>query len=191
VLNRRGSRGKAHLRRGALALGCVAASVSLAACGTQGISVPKSSPYYRGAELFLQHCSGCHTLTAVGAEGSATNVKDRLRTQGPNFNVRKESVENVLYAIRNGGFSGAIMPQNVVVGEEAQEVARFLATYAGSKSPYVPTVEIPPEEPASGAGGTGGAGATGPTGGAAAGGVPSGGTAAPAGHGAHLHAHTK
>jgi hypothetical protein len=169
-------------------LGCVTATVSLAACGSQGISVSKTSPYYKGAVLFLDHCSGCHTLSVVGAEGSATNVKDRLRTQGPNFNVRKESVENVLYAIRNGGFSGAIMPQNVVVGEEAQEVARFLAAYAGTKAPYVPSVEIPPEEPASGSGGTGG---TGPTSGAAAGVVPSGGTAAPAGHGALAHAHKK
>jgi hypothetical protein len=122
--------------------------VLIAACGTQGISVPQSSPYYRGAVLFREHCSGCHTLSVVGAMGSATNVKDRLRNQGPNFNVRKETVENVLFAIRNGGFSGAIMPQNVVVGEEAQAVAHFLAAYAGSKSPKVPSVEIPPEESA-------------------------------------------
>jgi hypothetical protein len=99
--------------------------------------------------LFREHCSGCHTLSVVGAMGSATNVKDRLRNQGPNFNVRKETVENVLYAIHNGGFSGAIMPQNVVVGTEAQQVARFLATYAGTKSPTVPSVEIPSEEPSS------------------------------------------
>ena len=122
-------------------------AASLAACGTQGVSVPKSSQYYRGAVLFREHCSGCHTLSVVGAKGSATNVKDRLRNQGPNFNVRHETVENVLYAIRNGGFSGVIMPQNVVVGEEAQEVAKFLAAYAGTKSPKIPSVEIPPEEP--------------------------------------------
>jgi hypothetical protein len=40
------------------------------------------------------------------------------------------------------------MPQNVVVGEEAQAVAHFLAAYAGSKSPKVPSVEIPSEESA-------------------------------------------
>ena len=43
--------------------------------------------------------------------------------------------EDVLYAIRNGGFSGAIMPANVVVGSDAQDVALFLERYAGSKSP--------------------------------------------------------
>jgi hypothetical protein len=41
----------------------------------------------------------------------------------------------VLYAIRNGGFSGAIMPENIVVGKDAQAVAQFLAKYSGTKAP--------------------------------------------------------
>jgi len=86
-------------------LACVAV---LGACGSQGIQVAKTSPYYRGAVLFRDHCSGCHTLSTVGAEGSATSIKNRVKTNGPNFNIRKENVEQVLYAIRNGGFSGAI-----------------------------------------------------------------------------------
>ncbi len=119
------------------------ASILLAsACGTQGIQVPKESPYYRGAVLFRDHCSGCHTLSVVGAEGSATSIKDRVRTNGPNFNVRKENVEQVLYAIRNGGFSGAIMPENIVLGDDAQAVAEFLAKYSGLKAEKVPSVEI-------------------------------------------------
>jgi mono/diheme cytochrome c family protein len=111
------------------------------ACGSQGIQVAKNDPYYRGALLFRDHCSGCHTLSSVGAQGSATSIKDRLRTNGPNFNVRKENEEQVLYAIRNGGFSGAIMPENIVVGDDAQAIARFLAKYSGLKSEKVPTIE--------------------------------------------------
>jgi cytochrome c551 len=114
----------------------------LSACGSQGISVAKTSPYYKGAVLFRDHCSGCHTLSAVGAEGSATSIKDRLRTNGPNFNIRKENVEQVLYAIRNGGFSGAVMPENLVVGSEAQDIAKFLAAYSGKQAKNVPTVNI-------------------------------------------------
>ena len=53
---------------------------------------------------------------------------------GPNFNVRKVGKEDALFAIRNGGFSGAIMPANVVTGDEAEAVATFLAKYSGSKS---------------------------------------------------------
>jgi mono/diheme cytochrome c family protein len=125
-----------------LALAAVAvATACLSACGTQGIQVSKSSPYYKGAALFLQRCSGCHTLATVGAEGSATSIKDRLRTNGPNFNFRKEQYAQVIYAIHNGGFSGAIMPQNIVVGTEAQAVAEFLTKYSGLQSPKVPTIE--------------------------------------------------
>ena len=56
------------------------------------------------------------------------------RTNGPNFNVRKVSRDDVLFAIRNGGFSGAIMPANIVVGEEAEAVADFLSKYSGKES---------------------------------------------------------
>ena len=122
-------------RRPLLALIAVAAVGGLAACGEQGIDVPKDSPYYEGARLFSQRCSGCHTLSVVGAEGSATKVRDRERVDGPNFNQRKEQPDQVLYAIRNGGFSGAIMPENIVVGKEALEVAQFLAKFSGRKAP--------------------------------------------------------
>src|SRR5271167_2451877 len=114
----------------------------LGACGSQGIQVSKTSPYHHGAVLFSERCSGCHTLSVVGAEGSATSISNRVRTNGPNFNFRKENVEQVLYAIRNGGFSGAIMPENIVLGGEAQAVAGFLAQYSGRKATKVPTVNI-------------------------------------------------
>lgn len=78
--------------------------------------------------MFAQRCSGCHSLDAAGAEGSANRV---LRNQGPNLNQRLENYKSVLYAIQNGGFSGAIMPQQIVTGSDAQEVARFVAKYAG------------------------------------------------------------
>ena len=125
-----------------LATTLLVAALGMSACGSQGISVAKTSPYYRGAVLFRDHCSGCHTLAVVGAQGSATSIKDRLKTNGPNFNIRKENVEQALYAIRNGGFSGAIMPENIVVGSNAQAVAEFLAKYSGLKAEKVPTTNI-------------------------------------------------
>jgi len=120
-------------------LACVAA---LGACGSQEIQVAKSSQYYNGAVLFRNHCSGCHTLSVVGAQGSATSIANRVRTNGPNFNIRKENAEQVLYAIRNGGFSGAIMPENIVVGEDAQSIASFLAAYSGRQAQHVPSTNI-------------------------------------------------
>ena len=74
--------------------------------------------------------------------GSATLIKNRVNTNGPNFNIRKENVEQVLYAIRNGGFSGAIMPENILVGEDAKAVASFLAQYSGRKAQNAPSVSV-------------------------------------------------
>jgi mono/diheme cytochrome c family protein len=126
----------------ALAITLLAVAGTLGACGTQTISLSKSNPNYRGAVIFRDHCSGCHSLAVVGAEGSATSIKDRVKTNGPNFNIRKENVEQVLYAIRNGGFSGAIMPENLVVGDDAIDVAKFLAAYSGLQAQHVPSVNI-------------------------------------------------
>jgi mono/diheme cytochrome c family protein len=133
---------RARAKIAATSLALLAAPVLTSACGSQGVSVSPSSPYYRGAVLFRDHCSGCHTLSAVGSQGSATSIKNRVRTNGPNFNIRKENAEQVLFAIRNGGFSGAVMPENIVLGEDAQAVASFLAAYSGKQSQHVPSTNI-------------------------------------------------
>jgi mono/diheme cytochrome c family protein len=108
----------------------LAAALALAACGSEGIEVPEDDPLHEGAVLFSERCGGCHTLKAAGAVGSANRA---LRNQGPNLDQRVESEEDVLFAIRNGGFSGAIMPQNIVVGDDADAVAAFVAEYAGGE----------------------------------------------------------
>ena len=120
----------------------LASALALGACGSQGIGVAKTSQYHRGAVLFRDHCSGCHTLSVVGAQGSASSIKNRVSTNGPNFNIRKENPEQVLYAIENGGFSGAIMPENIVVGDDAKSIASFLSHYSGSQSQTVPSTPI-------------------------------------------------
>ncbi len=130
------------MKLAAISIAILACAVLVSACGSQAISVPKTSPYYSGAVIFRDHCSGCHSLSVVGAQGSATSIANRVKTNGPNFNIRKENEEQVLYAIRNGGFSGAIMPENIVVGPEAQAVAAFLAAYSGREAQKVPSVNI-------------------------------------------------
>jgi mono/diheme cytochrome c family protein len=131
----------------------VAVAAGLTACGEHGIELSakkaNSANVKRGAQLFAERCSGCHTLSAAGTEGSTTSKKYLERTDGPNFDQRREQVQQVLYAIRNGGFSGAIMPQNIVVGQDAQDVAEFVAAYSGTKVTR-------PKSPARPAGATGG-----------------------------------
>jgi mono/diheme cytochrome c family protein len=119
-----------------LAIVLALAAALLAACGGE-IDVPEDDrTAHRGAVLFNERCSGCHSLEAANAYGSKPEgqLQGGERTNGPNFNVRKESRDDVLFAIRNGGFSGAIMPANIVVGEDAEAVADFLAEYSGRES---------------------------------------------------------
>ncbi len=112
-------------------IAAVAAAIGLSACGSEGISVPRDDEAYRGAVLFSQRCAGCHTLSAAGTQGSANR---NVRVQGPNLDQRKESRSDVLFAIRNGGFSGGIMPANIVTGREASQVADFVSKYAGQEA---------------------------------------------------------
>ena len=115
---------------------CALAAVLAAGCGGE-IEVPEDqTANHEGAVLFYERCSGCHSLDAANAYGSKPpgSLQGGERTNGPNFNVRKVSADDALYAIRNGGFSGAIMPANIVVGEEAELVADFLEQYSGGGS---------------------------------------------------------
>jgi cytochrome c551 len=113
------------------------AALALGACGfgEEGISVSKDDADYNGAVTFATHCSGCHTLSAAGTQGTGNRS---VRTQGPNLDQRTESYEDALFAIQNGGFSGAIMPQNIVVGADAEALARFVAKYAGGEAEESP-----------------------------------------------------
>jgi mono/diheme cytochrome c family protein len=112
----------------------VAASAFAASCGEESIQLAKSDPDYEGAKIFEQRCSGCHTLAAAGTQGSAVDPNSREYKDGPNFNTRREERDQVLYAIQNGGFSSGPMPQDIVVGEEAEKVADFVAKYSGRES---------------------------------------------------------
>jgi len=124
----------------------IAVAFVVSACGTNHVGVPKSDPTLTAdtvaAQLFNQRCGGCHTLSYAGTHGSGQNPRTYESINGPNFNVRCErSAIRVLYAIENGGFSGAYMPQNIVVGRQAREIANFVARYSGLKAPIQPNVQ--------------------------------------------------
>jgi mono/diheme cytochrome c family protein len=118
-------------RRGLYAV-AVAALLGVSGCAQGEIDVNEANK--EGAVLFNERCSGCHSLDRANSYGSKPEgqLAGGERTNGPNFNVRKVSEDDALYAIRNGGFSGAIMPANIVMGEDAEKVAAFLDKYSGA-----------------------------------------------------------
>lgn len=76
----------------------------------------------KGRVLFAQNCSTCHTLQASGAVGQT----------GPNLDVIHPPQALTLNAIKIGRARGAgNMPAGLVTGEQADEVASYVAAVAG------------------------------------------------------------
>ncbi len=134
-------------RRISIVVAALIVAIAAAACGQQKMdlsSVVSTSnasykEYVAAANIFHSHCGGCHTLSYAATNGSGNNPRTYLDISGPNFNVRCERpVARVLYAIENGGFGGAYMPANIVVGQQAREVAEFVSKFAGKQAPTQP-----------------------------------------------------
>jgi mono/diheme cytochrome c family protein len=88
----------------------------------------------QGRELFGRHCGVCHTLAAANAYGKV----------GPNLDVIKPSESLVLHTIVNGCLQNpppgnsaqsclgeGNMPAAIIQGQEAENVAKFVAQVAG------------------------------------------------------------
>jgi mono/diheme cytochrome c family protein len=128
------------MRRRVAVVPLLAAVAFAAGCGTEGVDLPadETASIENGAEIFYNRCGACHTLSASGQQGSSSDVNSREYKDGPNFDQRVEERDQVLYAIRNGGFSSGPMPQNIVVGQDAEDVADFVAKYSGSEVARAP-----------------------------------------------------
>jgi mono/diheme cytochrome c family protein len=111
----------------------IAAVIVAVGCGGEVTVSEDQVSLRQGARLFEERCSGCHSLEPANSYGSKPErqLQHGERTNGPNFNTRRVGRDDALFAIRNGGFSGAIMPANIVVGGEADRVADFLAACTG------------------------------------------------------------
>jgi mono/diheme cytochrome c family protein len=74
-----------------------------------------------GKEIFASKCGSCHTLSAAGTNGGV----------GPNLDQLKPDAKRVEAAIANGGTGGGVMPKGLVSGDQAKQVAAFVAQSAG------------------------------------------------------------
>ena len=115
----------------------IAAAFGLAACGfgEEGVSVAENEPDHGGAVLFATHCSGCHTLSAAGTQGSGNRG---LRTQGPNLNQRTETYEELSSRSRTAVSPARSCRRTSSSAKKAKAVARFVAKYAGGEAEESP-----------------------------------------------------
>jgi len=88
--------------------------------GPSGITL--TSAEATGRELFARSCATCHTLAAAAAVGHV----------GPNLDLLRPPAALVLNAIEIGRARGnGNMPAGIYVGQQAADVAQFVAAVAG------------------------------------------------------------
>jgi mono/diheme cytochrome c family protein len=101
-------------------------------------------------ELFATSCGRCHTLAAAGTEGVVgPDLDDRLVTGGINTAEAYEGIYTRVLTAITCGFGEGRMPKGILEGENAKQVAQFVAAYAGQigKGPTVDTATAETPEP--------------------------------------------
>ena len=127
-----------------------------AGCGTGGIASNAQRPdTQNGQTLFTSNCGGCHTLSAAGTTGTIGPNLDNAYAASVKEGFSQSSIENaVLDQIRLGSGQVATyttskyfidhclpphsakcfsqpMPANIVKGQDAIDVAAYVASVAG------------------------------------------------------------
>jgi cbb3-type cytochrome c oxidase subunit III len=139
-------------RAGVWGAGLAAAALLAAGCGTGGVASAGQQPDTQaGEQLFKQSCGSCHTLQAAGTTGTIGPNLDDAFSASRQEGYSEDSFENVvLDQIRLGSGSIATyttvkngkgltpqqeMPANIVKGQDAVDVAAYVASVAGTSPP--------------------------------------------------------
>ena len=100
-------------------------------------------------DTFQNNCGYCHTLAAGGTDGVVgPNLDDLLVPTGVNTAEQFDGTyTRVLNAVSCG--LGGRMPKGILVGDDAKDVAAFVAAYAGQidKGPTVDTATAEKPDP--------------------------------------------
>ena len=84
----------------------------------------------QGKDLFVTNCGACHTLAVAGTDGViGPNLDELLAPPSASAPDPATIKPRVLAAINNG--VGGRMPKGVVSGQQADQVATFVAQVAG------------------------------------------------------------
>ena len=132
----------------------------LSGCGAS--SSIDSADTAAGKTKFVSACGGCHSLKDAGTTGNiGPNLDDAFRASRQDgfketqfFGVVKRWIEIAPQAPAPGSYPQA-MPQNLVTGTDAQNVAAYVAKFAGTEpdsDPSALTPEVAGTPPAAGKG---------------------------------------
>ena len=106
----------------------LAAVLLVSGCGTGGIA-SKHTDQTNGQKVFSSNCASCHTLAAANATGTVGPNLDEAFAADKEQGFKDSTIQNVvLDQIR---LANPPMPQNLVKGQDAQDVAAYVAAVAG------------------------------------------------------------
>ena len=125
-------------RHAALAAILAALSLAAAGCGTLGYTSAKADRQ-NGKKLFVEgsggkaNCGSCHTLVDAGTTGTIGPNLDSAFRQALKTGMTEDTVRQVVrgqiaYAIYETSTGAPGMPKNLVTGDDARDVAAYVAS---------------------------------------------------------------
>lgn len=123
-----------------LAIAALVAGVAFVSsgCGVQtGVADSGGADLAHGQQLFISTCGGCHTLSEAGTKGVIGPNLDAAYAQPRANGFSDSSFEALVREQIQRGFPYARptpMPANLLKGQDAQDVAAYVAAAAATKS---------------------------------------------------------
>ena len=120
--------------------GAVAAALLASGCGSTVGYSNGNGDRSRGKELFTQKCGSCHTLADAGTTGQVGPNLDYAFLESRRNGLGESTVEQVVrgqiaYPISKTSTGAPGMPQNLLSGQDAEDVASYVASVAGVRDP--------------------------------------------------------
>jgi mono/diheme cytochrome c family protein len=111
----------------------VCSLLALMAAVTAGCGRSGSDDQVNGKELFVKNCSSCHTLARAGAKGIQGPNLDQAFGPAREDGLGEKTVDGVVRRQIAHTRRGSIMPSGLVKGQDARDVAAYVASVAGQK----------------------------------------------------------
>ena len=144
---------RARLSRGGRCALSAAALVAIAALVGAGCDASEDANSERGRQLFLANCGTCHALAEAGSTAQVGPSLDASFAQARADGMDTDTIEGVVQqqianprVIEEGvpDYASVYMPADLVTGQDAEDVAAYVASVAGVPGAAPP--ELPPDQ---------------------------------------------
>ena len=145
-------------RPAAVLFGVITAALLTAGCGSVGHSAG-TGDRTKGKELFTQKCGSCHTLANAGTKGQIGPNLDYAFLASRRDGLGESTIVQVVrgqiaYPITKTSTGAPGMPADLVEGQDADDVASYVASVAGVGDPNASAPATTTPKPVSPAGGS-------------------------------------